>query len=103
MTGDLQIKSDELKKFLTDNFVKPSSNKIAIDLGAEHGLQSIPLAEIDFQFFVIDFNQELLDELKVNAKDLDVMIINDDIKNVETFADIPELIICCGDTLLHLD
>lgn len=103
MTGDFKTKSTEFKNFLNDNFVKPSSNKIAIDLGAGHGLQSIPLAEVGFQVFAIDFNQELLDELKVNAKDLDVTVINDDIKKVETFADKPELIVCCGDTLSHLD
>jgi SAM-dependent methyltransferase len=103
MMGDFQTKTNEFKSLLTDNFIIPTSNKIAIDLGAGHGLQSIPLAEIGFQVLAIDFNQQLLDELKANAKDLDVTVINDDIKKVETFADKPELIICCGDTLSHLD
>jgi SAM-dependent methyltransferase len=103
MMGDFQTKTNEFKSLLTDNFIIPTSNKIAIDLGAGHGLQSIPLAEIGFQVLAIDFNQQLLDELKVNAKDLDVTVINDDIKKVETFANKPELIICCGDTLSHLD
>jgi ubiquinone/menaquinone biosynthesis C-methylase UbiE len=103
MTGDFHTKTNEFKSLLTDNFIRPTSNKIAIDLGAGHGLQSIPLAEVGFQVLAIDFNQQLLDELKVNSKDLDVTVINDDIKNVETFADKPELIICCGDTLSHLD
>lgn len=103
MTGDFQTKSTEFKNLLIDNFVKPSLNKIALDLGAGHGLQSIPLAELGFQVLAIDFNQQLLDELKVNAKELDIKVINDDIKKVETFAYKPELIICCGDTLSHLD
>jgi SAM-dependent methyltransferase len=103
MTGDFHTKSNEFKDFLTDNSIKPLSNKIAIDLGAGHGLQSIPLAEIGFQVLAVDFNQQLLDELKVNTKDLDITVINDDIKKVETFADKPELIVCCGDTLSHLD
>lgn len=103
MTGDFQTKSTEFKKFLTDNFIKPSSNKIALDLGAGHGLQSIPLAEVGFQVIAIDFNQILLDELKANARDLNITTINDDIKKVETFANKPELIVCCGDTLSHLD
>jgi SAM-dependent methyltransferase len=103
MTGDFQTKNIDFKNFLINNFVKPSSNKIAIDLGAGHGLQSIPLAEVGFQVIAIDFNQQLLDELKINARDLDVRVINDDIKKVETFADKPELIVCCGDTLSHLD
>ncbi len=103
MTGDFQTKCSDFKNFIVENSVKPTSNKIALDLGAGHGLQSIPLAEIGFKVLAIDFNQQLLDELKVNAKDLDVTLINDDIKKVETFADKPELIVCCGDTLSHLD
>lgn len=104
MTGDFHAKTNEFKRFLTDNFIKPTSkNKTAIDLGAGHGLQSIPLAEVGFKVLAIDFNQKLLDELKVNAYGLDIKVIKDDIKNVVTFADKPELIICCGDTLSHLD
>jgi len=103
MTGDFQAKSSEFKKFLTDNFITPSSTRIAIDLGAGHGLQSIPLAETGFQVLAVDFNQHLLDELKANAKGLSITTINDDIKNVKRFANKPELIVCCGDTLSHLD
>jgi SAM-dependent methyltransferase len=103
MTGDFQSKSNEFKNFLADNGIEPASNKIAIDLGAGHGLQSIPLAEIGFQVLAVDFNMELLDELKANARDLSIKIINDDIKNIKIFANKPELIVCCGDTLSHLD
>jgi len=103
MMGDFQAKSNEFKNFLNENLIKPSSNKIAVDLGAGHGLQSIPLAEIGFQVLAVDFNQQLLDELKENAKDLKISVINDDIKKVRHFANKPELIICCGDTLSHLD
>lgn len=63
MTGDFQTKCNEFRNFLTDNFILPSTNKIAIDLGAGHGLQSIPIAEIGFQVLAVDFNQQLLDEL----------------------------------------
>lgn len=103
MTGDFQTKSNEFRNLLADNLILPSTNKIAIDLGAGHGLQSIPLAEIGFQVLAVDFNQQLLDELKVNAKDLKITTTNDDIKKVKHFADKPELIICCGDTLSHLN
>jgi 2-polyprenyl-3-methyl-5-hydroxy-6-metoxy-1,4-benzoquinol methylase len=103
MTGDFNTKCIEFKSFLSENLIKPSGNKVALDLGAGHGLQSIPLAEIGFQVFAIDFNQKLLDELNLNAKDLDVTVINDDIRKIETFANKPELIVCCGDTLSHLE
>jgi SAM-dependent methyltransferase len=103
MMGDFQAKSNEFKNFLNENLIKPSSNKIAIDLGSGHGLQSIPLAEIGFYVFAVDFNQQLLDELKENAKNLKISVLNDNIKKVRHFANKPELIICCGDTLSHLD
>ena len=103
MTGDFKTKSDEFRKLLAGHSIRPASNKIAIDLGAGNGLQSIPLAEIGFQVLAVDFSRQLLDELKVNARDLNVTTIIDDIKNVETFADKPELIVCYGDTLTHLN
>lgn len=102
MSGDFQTKSHEFRNFLTENSILPLSNKIAVDLGAGHGLQSIPLAEIGYQVVAVDFNQQLLDELKINAKDLNIKTINDDIKKVKDFTDHPELIVCCGDTLSHL-
>jgi SAM-dependent methyltransferase len=103
MVGDFQTKSNEFKAFLVENSVTPSSNGIAIDLGAGHGLQSIALAEVGFQVVAVDFNQQLLDELKVNSKDLGITVLNDDIRKVAVFAGRPELIICCGDTLTHLE
>jgi SAM-dependent methyltransferase len=103
MTGDFQTKCSDFKKFLIENSIKPTANKIVIDLGAGHGIQSIPLAELGFQVFAIDFNQNLLDELKANARDFNITTFNEDIKKVAIFANKPELIVCCGDTLSHLD
>ena len=43
-------------------------------------------------------------ELKLNSKRLNVKILIDDIKNVKQLSHIkPELIVCCGDTISHLD
>jgi len=104
MTGDFETRLKEFQDFLKDNAVIPSSTKKAIDLGAGHGLQSVPLAKLGFHVIAVDFNKQLLDELKVNAKGLHIEILQDDIKNIKQFADKEaELIICCGDTLAHLD
>lgn len=104
MTGDFEIKKQEFKKFTNDNCIKPQTNGTAIDLGAGHGLQSIPLAEIGFQVLAVDFNQQLLDELKVNSKGLKITTKTADIRYVNDFInDKSELIVCCGDTLSHLD
>lgn len=104
MTGDFQSKTKEFHDFLRDNSVVPKYSKNAVDLGAGHGLQSIPLARMGFNVFAVDFNEQLLTELKSNAVGLNIEILNDDIKNVIQFADKDiELVLCCGDTLAHLN
>lgn len=104
MTGNFDTKKHEFKKFLIDNGINPQTNKKAIDLGAGHGLQSIPLAEVGFEVLAVDFNQQLIDELKVNSKGLTITAKIGDIKNVsDFFTEKPELIVCCGDTISHLD
>lgn len=52
----------------------------------------------------VDFNSQLLSELNLRKHGLPIEIINDDIKAVLQYKIIePELIVCCGDTLSHLD
>ena len=104
MTGDIKSKQEEFEAFLIRQQLKPLSTGVAIDLGAGNGLQSIPLARIGYSVHAVDFSKDLLEELEGLAKGLDVKIWNSDIRNVERFTEQPpELIICCGDTLAHLD
>ncbi|MEJ7646700.1 MAG: class I SAM-dependent methyltransferase [Chryseolinea sp.] len=104
IVGDFTTKQQDFQKFLEDNAITPTSTKIAIDLGAGHGLQSVSLAKLGFNVTAIDFSQQLLSELKSNAEGLNIEIVNDDIRNIRRFADKGvELIVCCGDTLSHLD
>ena len=102
MTGDFSSRKNEFKKFLSDNSIAPASNKIAIDLGAGHGIQSVALAEQGFKVIAVDFSQQLLSELNSNSSGKDITILDDDIRNIKQFAEKPGLIICCGDTLSHL-
>ena len=104
MAGDFETQTVAFQHFLIENKILPGSTKHAIDLGAGHGLQSVPLAKLGFIVKAVDFNTQLLSELKENVEGLDVEVIKDDIRSVSRFADIkPELIICCGDTITHLD
>jgi 2-polyprenyl-3-methyl-5-hydroxy-6-metoxy-1,4-benzoquinol methylase len=104
MLGDFEERQNEFLKLLRTMDIVPSSSKIAVDLGAGHGIQSVSLAKSGFKVIAVDFNDNLLSELKINAKGFNIEIVNDDIRNVRQFADKePELIICCGDTLAHLE
>jgi SAM-dependent methyltransferase len=104
MAGDFETKQNEFQNFLTENELFPTGSKIVIDLGAGHGIQSVALAKLGYIVKAIDFNQQLLEELKNNAGSLNIEIIEDDIREIKKYTDIhPELIICCGDTLTHLE
>ncbi|MGD1841591.1 MAG: class I SAM-dependent methyltransferase [Thermonemataceae bacterium] len=104
MLGDLASKSEGFRSFLVENGVKPINTGIAIDLGAGNGLQSIALKHLGFQVTAVDFNQQLLNELKANSNSNGISTELNDIRNVSKFDALhPELIICCGDTLTHLD
>ncbi len=104
MSGEFRTKANEFKALLQANNITPSNNNVALDLGAGHGIQSIALAESGFTVEAVDFNDQLLNELRANAKDLDIRITNDDIRNINTFTNKKAgLIACCGDTLSHLD
>lgn len=104
MSGDFETKQNEFQNFLTYNNILPVSTKNAIDLGAGHGIQSVSLSRLGFSVTAVDFSKLLLEELKVNSAGLHIDIIEGDIKNVQQFSDKrPELIICCGDTISHLE
>jgi len=92
------------KTFCFDNDIKPINSKVAIDLGAGNGIQTIALAESGFNVIAIDFNNQLITELKSRIGSHTIEVFNDDIKSFRKYSQPqPELIVCCGDTLPHLD
>lgn len=104
MAGDFEAKQNEFRSFLQAHGIKPSYTGRAIDLGAGHGLQSVPLARLGFKVTAVDFNQRLLEELQVNAGGLSIEMRNADIREVRQLSGLePELILCWGDTLTHLE
>ena len=81
----------------------PGNAGIALDLGCGPGCQSIPLAERGYDVVAIDFCRELIDELRERAGRLQITPVCADIldftDHVDTDAD---LVVCMGDTLVHL-
>jgi len=104
MSGGSARKIEENRVFFRDHYVWPRGSGVAVDLGAGSGFQSIPLAELGYQVIAIDLSNYLLGELKENAKDLPIEIINDDLLNFSKHCpDKIELVVCMGDTLPHLN
>ncbi len=104
MVGDFENKQLEFQNFLETQAILPGSTRVALDLGCGHGIQSVSLAKLGFKVKAIDFNKQLLTELQRNRKDLDISVTEDDILNVRRFvSEKPELIVCWGDTLTHLE
>lgn len=104
MVGDIELKSAEFKELLLSHGIKPNKTKTAIDLGAGNGIQSIALKSLGFAVTAVDFNEQLLNELKANPNGQGIKTELADITNVTEFENLkPELIICCGDTITHLE
>ncbi len=104
MTGDFQAKQMEHQDIFRSFGVVPRENKVAIDLGAGHGIQSVALAHLGFEVVSVDFSKQLLVELNVNKGNLPIEVVESDIMHyLETMDSKAGLIICMGDTLTHLD
>lgn len=80
----------------------PVETGVAVDLGAGPGCQSVPLADRGYDVVAIDFCTELLDELRVHAGERSVRTVCDDIGNFRKHVERADLVVCMGDTLVHL-
>ncbi len=102
--GGLENKIIENKTFFESINIGTQKPGIAVDLGAGSGFQSIPLAQLGFKVFSVDFCQKLLDEINSKKNGLNITTINDDILNFNKHISTQvELCICMGDTLTHLN
>jgi len=103
MSGGNDLKLNENREFFKSLNVRPSGSGIAVDLGAGCGFQSVPLAELGFNVWAFDLSSKLLTELKENAKNLSVTVIEDNLLRFSTYSpENVEVIVCMGDTLTHL-
>ena len=83
--------------------ISPVGDGYAVDLGAGPGCQALPLAARGFRVLAIDFCADLVEELRSRAGDAAVEARLGDIRAFrDHLTGAPELIVCMGDTLVHL-
>jgi SAM-dependent methyltransferase len=103
MLGGLARNIAQNLEFFKAHHVQPSLSKVAVDLGAGCGFQSIPLSQLGFRVIAIDASTKLLAELRQNAQGLSIDPIHDDLLNFSRHCRDPvELVVCMGDTVTHL-
>ncbi|HEX2936987.1 MAG TPA: methyltransferase domain-containing protein [Bacteroidales bacterium] len=103
MCGDFEQKQKEFSQFLRNNHLTPKASKFAIDLGAGHGIHAKALAQSGFHVEAVDFNEQLLQELKQNAGNLPVNACAGNILDIKKYKEkSPEMVLCMGDTIAHL-
>ncbi len=79
------------------------SNALAVDLGCGPGCHTIPLAGAGFRVVAIDFCEDLLAELRRHGDGLPIKLVHDDILQFKRHLDdLPRVVLCMGDTLVHL-
>lgn len=102
MVGDFDsMVRTQMELFVTWG-VAPSGSRIAFDLGSGPGYQSIALARLGFRPIAVDTSQELLNELGVHSPEIQTRCC--DFRDLSFAPGVePELIVCMGDTLTHLD
>lgn len=103
MVGDFQERVKEQQQFFENNEIAPRGTKKAVDLGCGHGIQSIALARLGYQVTAIDFDQNLLKQLESQREALPIETHQRELIDFTSLVNSPELIVCMGDTLAHLD
>ena len=101
--GDFENACQKNRTLFESLGLRGRPGSIAVDLGSGPGCQSIPLAEAGFDVLAIDFCQELLDELAEHGGSLPIRGLCADFTGFRRHLAGPaDLIVCMGDTLVHL-
>lgn len=104
MLGGFEAALARNSEFFAKLGIAPRGSRLAVDLGAGCGFQSIPLARLGFSVTAIDLDRKLLDELREHAGDADIAIVRGDLMSFERHTrGGAELVVCMLDTLLHLE
>lgn len=103
MTGDYETQVAANLDFFRSR-IPVDNNRIAFDLGCGNGIQSVALAQMGYRVYSFDFNRQLLSEVQLHKKGYDITTVESDVKNFDKHISLnPDLIVCMGDTITHLD
>lgn len=84
--------------------VGPRGSGVAVDLGAGFGMHAIALAERGFDVVAVDACGVLLDQLTRLGQGRKIRTARGDLRSfVDHLPGPPELVMCLGDTLTHLE
>ena len=103
--GDFEARVAEQRALLERLGVTArASARLADDLGAGSGFQTVALARLGYRVLAIDLSRRLLAELKERTRGLPVDAIAGDILHVARLAPAGiDVAVCMGDTLSHLE
>jgi SAM-dependent methyltransferase len=103
MIGDFDVAKKAARTELGAAGISEGAGRVAVDLGAGHGVHAIALAEAGYAVTAIDTCAGLLEELRSNAGDYVITCVDDDLLNVRRHCEgAVDVIVCMGDTLTHI-
>jgi SAM-dependent methyltransferase len=101
--GDFETAYQKNVELFAELNLTAKPGDFAVDLGCGPGCQTLPLAELGYEVLSIDFCLSLLEELHDRVDGSAVKIVCDDVLNFpDHLAQQADLIVCMGDTLVHL-
>ncbi|HEY0678025.1 MAG TPA: class I SAM-dependent methyltransferase [Chitinophagaceae bacterium] len=103
MLGNFEERVQQQASYFRLLQLDPSRNKVAFDLGCGNGIQSVALADLGYQVIAVDFNTQLLNELRTNAAGKAVTIVEADLSDTNQYLQTAELMVCMGDTITHFE
>lgn len=103
IAGELPEKVADTKAYFAGNDLLPQKTGLALDLDCGLGIQSLALAELEFQVLAVDFSENLLLQVEQLKGTLPIYTKQADFTELaEAPLLYPEVVCCMGDTLPQL-
>lgn len=104
MIGDYETLVSGNLSFFTSHSIGDGKGKTAVDFGCGNGVHSMALTHLGYSVVAFDFNKQLLNEFRSRIHRGNVIIVETDFMDFEKHLSVkPDLIICMGDTITHLN